>query len=110
MYIKLYLLCTSFTEYEWWNVFEKFNTNRASNNENINKVHDLPGHPSYVVLEQIEALGADISTRYVRRKHEHNTNMTETLIVAHKHHQALIFSPLHHGSLVVGLSGSGSGY
>ena len=26
-------------------VFEKFNDNRVSNNENINKVHDLPGHP-----------------------------------------------------------------
>ena len=32
--------------------FKKFNNNRTSNNENINKVHDLPGHASYVLLVQ----------------------------------------------------------
>ena len=39
-----------FTEFEWRKVVEKFNDNRASNNENINKVHDLPGHPSYYIF------------------------------------------------------------
>ena len=37
-----------FTELEWWKVFEKFNDNKASNNENIIKVHNLPGHPLYI--------------------------------------------------------------
>ena len=48
LYIKLCLLRTSFIEFEWRKVFEKFYANRTSNNKNINKVHDLPGHPSYV--------------------------------------------------------------
>ena len=38
----------SFTEFELQKVFEKLNGNRTSNNENINKVHDLPGHASYL--------------------------------------------------------------
>ena len=41
-----------FIEFELRKVFKKFNGNRASNNENIDKVHDLPGHPSYVTLLQ----------------------------------------------------------
>ena len=45
---KLILVCTFFTEFELRKVFEKFNGDRASNNENINKVHDLLGHASYL--------------------------------------------------------------
>ena len=46
----LILLCTSFSEFELREVFVEFNGNRASNNENINKVYDLLGHPSYMYL------------------------------------------------------------
>ena len=42
---KLIFYAPLFTELELRKVFEKFNGNRASNNENINKVQDLPGHP-----------------------------------------------------------------
>ena len=48
LYINFYLYAPLFTEFELRKVFEKFNGDRASNNENINKVHNLPGHASYV--------------------------------------------------------------
>ena len=41
-----YFYAPLFTEFELQKVFEN-NGNRTSNNENINKVHDLPGHASY---------------------------------------------------------------
>ena len=47
LYINLYFDAPHFTEFKLRKVFEKFYGNRASNNENINKVHDLPGHASY---------------------------------------------------------------
>ena len=48
--LQLYFYAPLFTEFELRKIFEKFNGNRASNNENINKVHDLPGHPSYMYI------------------------------------------------------------
>ena len=47
LYINLYFYAPLFTEFELRKVFEKFNGNRSIN-ENINKVHDLLGHASYI--------------------------------------------------------------
>ena len=43
LYMNLYFYAPPFTEFELRKVFEKFN----GHSEKINKVHDLPGHPTY---------------------------------------------------------------
>ena len=49
LYINLFFYAPLFTEFELRKVFENFNGTRASDNDNIYKVHDLPGHPSYCI-------------------------------------------------------------
>ena len=70
LYISLYFYAPLFTEFELQKVFEKFNGNRASNNENINKVHDLPGHPSYLNII-VKHIYCYISQILGERLHDH---------------------------------------